>query len=138
MIYSCSSTIRCIFILQIIIFHHSHPHPHAPYCSICTTYISLFPTSSHYYPFLPSYLFLCVLLSVTIAILITACNDLQLQKHYSLHIHMIDYYFSSHSSSSSYTLLLCMSLSTYHYFPPHLMITPSFILLIYFSGNYLQ
>ena len=75
-------------------------------------------------------------LSVTIAILITAYNDLQLQQHYSLHIHIIDYNFPSHSSSSSsYTLLLYMSLSTYHYFPPHLTITPSF-LLIYFSMYY--
>ena len=70
-----------------------------------------------------------------ISILITAYNDLQLQQHYSLHIHIIDYYFSIHSSSSSYTLLLCMSLSTYHYFPHHLTITPSF-LLIYFSVYY--
>ena len=75
-------------------------------------------------------------LSVSIAILITAYNDLQLQQHYSLHIHIIDYYFSSHSSSSSsYTLLHCMPLSTYHYFSPHLTITPSF-LLIYFSVYY--
>ena len=66
-------------------------------------------------------------LSVSITILITAYNDLQLQQHYSLHIHNVDFYFSSHSSSSSYTLLLCMSLSTYHYFPPHLTITPSFL-----------
>ncbi len=35
MIYSCSSTIRCIFIKKIIIFHHTdHPHPHTPYCSL--------------------------------------------------------------------------------------------------------
>ena len=75
-------------------------------------------------------------LSVSIAILITAYNDLQLQCHYSLHIHIIDYYFSSHSSSSSsYTLLLCMPLSTFYYFSPHLTITPSF-LLIYFSVYY--
>ena len=75
-------------------------------------------------------------LSVSIAILITAYNGLQLQQHYSLHIHIIDYYFSSHSSSSSsYTLLLCIPLSTYHYFSPHLTITPSF-LLIYFSVYY--
>ena len=75
-------------------------------------------------------------LSVSIAILITAYNDLQLQQHYSLHIHIIDSYFSSHSSSSSsYTLLLCIPLSTYHYFQPHLTITPSF-LLIYFSVYY--
>ena len=75
-------------------------------------------------------------LSVSIAILITAYNDLQLQQHYSLHIHIIDYYFSSHSSSSSsYTLLLCIPLSTYHYFSRHLTITPSF-LLIYFSVYY--
>ena len=46
----------------------------------------------------------------------------------------IDYCFSSYSSSS-YTLLLCMPLSTYHYFSPHLTITPSF-LLIYFSVYY--
>ena len=75
-------------------------------------------------------------LSVSIAILITAYNDLQLQQHYSLHIYIIDYYFSSHSSSSSsYTLLLCIPLSTYNYFSPHLTITPSF-LLIYFSVYY--
>ena len=79
-------------------------------------------------------------LSVSIAILITSYNDLQLQQQYSLHIHIIDY-FSSHSSSSSYTLLLCMSLSTYHYFPPHLSLfpLPSFLpsfLLIYFSVYY--
>ena len=75
-------------------------------------------------------------LSVSIAILITAYNDLQLQKHYSLHIQIIDYYFSSHSSSSSsYTLLLCIPLSTYHYFSSHLTITPSFF-LIYFSVYY--
>ena len=75
-------------------------------------------------------------LSVFIAILITAYNDLQLQQHYSLHIHIIDYCFSSHSSSSSsYTLLLCIPLSTYNYFSPHLTITPSF-LPIYFSVYY--
>ena len=75
-------------------------------------------------------------LSVSVAILITAYNDLQLQQHYSLHIHVIDYYFSSHSSSSSsYTLLQCIPLSTYNYFSPHLTITPSF-LLIYFSVYY--
>ena len=74
-------------------------------------------------------------LSVSVAILITAQNDLQLQQHYSLHIQIIDYYFSSHSSSSSYTLLLCMPLSTYHYFSSHLSIIPSF-LLIYFSVYY--
>ena len=76
-------------------------------------------------------------LSVSIAILITAYNDLQLQQHYSLHFHIIDYYFSSHSSSSSssYTLLLCIPLSTYNYFSPHLTMTPSF-LLIYFSVYY--
>ncbi len=73
-------------------------------------------------------------LSVSITILITAYNDLQLQQHYSLHIHIIDSYFSSHSSSS-YTLLLCIPLSTYNYFSPHLTITPSF-LLIYFSVYY--
>ena len=82
------------------------------------------------------YQYICFFsLSVTIAILITAYNDLQLQQHYSLHIHIIDYYCSSHSSSSSYTLLLYMPLSTYHYFPPHLTITPSF-LPIYFSVYY--
>ena len=76
------------------------------------------------------------LLSVSVAILITAYNDLQLQQHYSLHTHIIDYYFSLHSSSSSsYNLLLCIPLSTYHYFSPHLTITPSF-LLIYFSVYY--
>ncbi len=75
-------------------------------------------------------------LSVSIVILTTAYNDLQLQQHYSLHIHIIDYYFSSHSShSSSYTILLCMSLSAYYYFSPHLTITPSF-LLIYLSMYY--
>ena len=69
-------------------------------------------------------------------LLSTSFNDLQLQQHYLLHNHIIDYYFSSHSSSSSsYDLLLCMSLSIYHYFPPHLTITPSF-LLIYFSVYY--
>ena len=73
-------------------------------------------------------------LSVSIVILITAYNDLQLQQHYSQHIHIIDNYFSSHSSSS-YTLLLCMPLSTYNYFSPHLTITPSF-LPIYFSVYY--
>ena len=78
---------------------------------------------------------MCSLL-VSIVILITVHNGLQLQKNYSLHIHIIDYYFSSHSSSSSsYTLLLCIPLSTYHYFPPHLTIIPSF-LLIYFSVYY--
>ena len=36
MIYSCSSTIRCILIYMIIIFHHTHhPHPHTTYCSVC-------------------------------------------------------------------------------------------------------
>ena len=84
-------------------------------------------------------MYVCICsLSVSIAILITAYNDLYLQQHYLLHIHIIDYYFPSHSSSSSsssYTLLLCMPLSTYHYFPPHLTITPSF-LLIYFSVYY--
>ncbi len=75
-------------------------------------------------------------LSVSITILIIAYNDFQLQQHYSLHIHIIDYYFSSHSSSSSsYILLLCMPLSLYYYFSPHLTITPSF-LLIYFSVYY--
>ena len=75
-------------------------------------------------------------LSVSIAILITSYNDLQLQQHYSLHIHTIDCYFSLHSSSSSsYTLLLCIPLSAYNYFSPHLTITPSF-LLIYFSVYY--
>ncbi len=35
MICSCSSTICCIFIKKIIIFHHTdHPHPHTPYCSL--------------------------------------------------------------------------------------------------------
>ncbi len=75
-------------------------------------------------------------LSVSILILITAYIDLQLQQYYSLHIFIIDYYVSSHSSSSSsYTLLLCIPLSTYNYFSPHLTITPSF-LLIYFSVYY--
>ncbi len=76
-------------------------------------------------------------LSNSITILITAFNALQLQQLYSQHIHIIDYYFSSHSlsSSSSYTLLLCIPLSTYYYFPPHLTITPSF-LPIYFSVYY--
>ncbi len=74
--------------------------------------------------------------SVSFVILITAYNDLQLQQHYSLHIHIIDCNFSSYTStSSSYTLQLCIPLSTYHYFPPHLTITPSF-LLIYFSVYY--
>ena len=78
---------------------------------------------------------MCSLL-VSIVILITAHNGLQLQQHYLLHIHIIDSYFSSYSSSSSsYTLLLCIPLSTYHYFSPHLTITPSF-LLIYFSVYY--
>ena len=81
-----------------------------------------------------TYLCMCSL-SVSIAILITAYNVLQLQQHYSLHIHVIDFYFSSHSSSSSYTLLLCIPLSTYNCFPPHLTITPSF-LLIYLSVYY--
>ena len=35
MIYSCSSTIRCILILYIIILHHTHhPYPHTSYCSV--------------------------------------------------------------------------------------------------------
>ncbi len=72
-------------------------------------------------------------LSVSIILLITAYNDLQLQQHYSLHIHIIHYYYSSHSSS--YTILLCIPLSTFFYFSPHLTITPSF-LLIYFSVYY--
>ena len=75
-------------------------------------------------------------LSVSIVILFTAYNDFQLQQHYSQHIHIIDNYFSSHSSSSSsFTLLLCIPLSTYHYFSPYLTITP-FFLLIYFSVYY--
>ena len=75
-------------------------------------------------------------LSVSISILITAYIDLQLQLHYSLHIHIIDYYFSLHSSSSSsYTLLLCIPLSTCNYFSPHLTITSSFH-LIYISVYY--
>ncbi len=75
-------------------------------------------------------------LSVSIATLITAYNDLQLQQHYSLHIHIIDYYVPSHSlSSSSCTLLLCIPPSTYYYFSSHLTITPSFF-LIYFSVYY--
>ncbi len=36
MIYSCSSTIRCIFIWKTVIFHHTHHHhPHTPYYSVC-------------------------------------------------------------------------------------------------------
>ena len=41
MIYICSSTIRCIFILKIITHHHHH----TPYCSVC-----------HYLPIIISHL----------------------------------------------------------------------------------
>ena len=64
MINRCSSTIRCIFIIWIIIFHHTHHHHHhhTPYYSVCHyLHIIISHLISHYYPFLPSHLFLCVL-----------------------------------------------------------------------------
>ena len=52
MIMMVDEGVVALFALIIII------HPTALYVTI---YISLFPTSSHYYSFLPSHLFLCVL-----------------------------------------------------------------------------
>ena len=61
MIYICSSTLRCIFILQIIIFHHTHSHPHRPYYSV---YHYLHIIISHLISLLPLPFFLLIYFSV--------------------------------------------------------------------------